>query len=253
MPMVEFQSLLEPYDSLTGSMEDYLELSVQYGYVVLFAAAFPAAPFMAFVSNYFEYRFDALKLLKVFRRPLPRGAEDIGAWQTIFEILTVLSVVTNAGLMCFSFDNVWNIDWSPTGRIWTFIIFQYLVLGFQFALAKLIPDVGPHAAIQLARQQFFMKKLILQEQDEDEELGNLKIEMKEIESMVMTAIAKVDQMDDEPIHIDVIRSLLPLGDKKRKRLSKKDRQLLVSEESNTFDPEAREPGEAKSGSPLHRM
>lgn len=69
-----------------GSLEDYAELAIQYGYVTLFVAAFPLAPFLAYVSNVVEIRTDGWKLLYAFKRVLPSGAQDIGSWMSILQV-----------------------------------------------------------------------------------------------------------------------------------------------------------------------
>jgi anoctamin-10/anoctamin-7 len=53
---------------------------VQFGYVTLFVVAFPLAPLAALVNNVFETRVDSFKLLKLTRRPEPRGAYNIGIY-----------------------------------------------------------------------------------------------------------------------------------------------------------------------------
>lgn len=42
--------------------EDYLELYVQFGYVVLFSSVAPLAAFWAFLNNIIEIRVDAFKV-----------------------------------------------------------------------------------------------------------------------------------------------------------------------------------------------
>lgn len=69
-----------------GSLEDYAELAIQYGYVTLFVAAFPLAPLLAYISNIVEIRTDGWKLLHAFRRALPLGAQDIGSWMSILQV-----------------------------------------------------------------------------------------------------------------------------------------------------------------------
>lgn len=54
---------LDDYDPLLGTLEAYSDLSIEYGYVTLFVAAFPVAPFFAFLSNYIEIRSEAWSLL----------------------------------------------------------------------------------------------------------------------------------------------------------------------------------------------
>lgn len=71
----------------------------RYGYATLFVAAFPLAPLMAFVNNYIEIRIDAWKLCQNCRRPMPSGAEDIGTWQAILEIMSVAAVMCNCALV----------------------------------------------------------------------------------------------------------------------------------------------------------
>ena len=85
-----------------GTLMDYAELAVQFGYITLFVVAFPLAPFLALANNYVEFRSDAFKLLTQMRRPVPRGAEDIGSWQGVFTAITCIGVVTNSALVRLS-------------------------------------------------------------------------------------------------------------------------------------------------------
>jgi anoctamin-5 len=43
-------------------MSDYMELVIQYGYVVLFSASFTLTPLLAYFLNLFEIRVDAAKM-----------------------------------------------------------------------------------------------------------------------------------------------------------------------------------------------
>ena len=68
---------------------------IQYGFVTLFVAAFPLAPFFALLNNIVEIRLDAYKWITQLRRPLAERVEDIGAWYGILQGITYTSVVTN--------------------------------------------------------------------------------------------------------------------------------------------------------------
>lgn len=82
--------------------DEYLEMVIQYGFVTLFAVAFPLAPFFALVNNIFEMRLDAKKFLKYYRRSIPRRVRDIGTWNQIMQIICRLAIMSNAFIIAFS-------------------------------------------------------------------------------------------------------------------------------------------------------
>lgn len=74
---------------------------MQYGFVTIFVAAFPLAPFFALLNNIFEMRLDAKKLLTYYRRPVTQRVRDIGIWFRILDSVGKLSVITNVSEMYF--------------------------------------------------------------------------------------------------------------------------------------------------------
>lgn len=68
-------------ESYEGTFDDYLEMFVQFGYVVLFSSVYPMAAFWAVFNNVLEIRADAFKLCMVYQRPMGKKVKDIGAWQ----------------------------------------------------------------------------------------------------------------------------------------------------------------------------
>ncbi|PSN32602.1 hypothetical protein C0J52_15186 [Blattella germanica] len=85
-----------------GLFPEYLEMILQYGFITIFVAAFPLAPFFALLNNVLEMRLDAKKFLRFYRRPVPRRVKSIGIWFRILDILGRISVVTNAFIIAFS-------------------------------------------------------------------------------------------------------------------------------------------------------
>nr|XP_012142541.1 PREDICTED: anoctamin-1 isoform X1 [Megachile rotundata] len=81
---------------------EYLEMVLQYGFVTIFVAAFPLAPFFALLNNVFEMRLDAKKLLTMYRRPVGQRVTDIGIWYRILDSVSKLSVITNAFIIAFT-------------------------------------------------------------------------------------------------------------------------------------------------------
>lgn len=111
------------YDAIQSALKDYAETAIQFGYIALFISALPAAGLGGLIANSIEIKVDAWKLLTVHQRPVPRGAEDIGMWQSIFTLIAVAAVVTNAGLATFTMD-VLN-DRTDSFRFWFFVSFQW--------------------------------------------------------------------------------------------------------------------------------
>ncbi|XP_066141402.1 anoctamin-4 isoform X2 [Euwallacea fornicatus] len=83
---------------------EYLEMVLQYGFVTIFVAAFPLAPFFALLNNILEMRLDAKKLLTMYRRPVSQRVRDIGVWYRILDSVGKLSVVTNGFIIAFTSD-----------------------------------------------------------------------------------------------------------------------------------------------------
>lgn len=85
-----------------GLYPEYLEMILQYGFVVLFVSAFPLAPLFALINNIFETRLDAQKFLKYYRRPVPHRATNIGIWFRILDVVAKLAVISNAVIIAFT-------------------------------------------------------------------------------------------------------------------------------------------------------
>ena len=60
---------------------EWISAAVQFGFVTIFVAAFPLAPFFALVNNLMEIRLDAYKFVTQLRRPFAARAQDIGKCQ----------------------------------------------------------------------------------------------------------------------------------------------------------------------------
>ena len=61
--------------------EDYLELVIQFGYVIFLSTLFPLAAFFSLLNNIIEICADAFKLCMIYQRPFSQRVKDIGHWQ----------------------------------------------------------------------------------------------------------------------------------------------------------------------------
>merc|ERR1712216_215317 len=92
MTPLEVEAKMPPYE---GVFKDYNELVLQFGYITLFAAAFPIASIVGLLNNMAEIRSDAFKLLKLTQRPRYQGTEDIGSWYQMFSVVSDIAILTN--------------------------------------------------------------------------------------------------------------------------------------------------------------
>lgn len=165
MSVAELQYTLETYDPTESTIEDFTTISIELGYVVLFACAFPLAPFMAAVSEYCQIRTDGWKLCRAFKRCEPIGAQDIGIWASIFQLTTYASVISNAGIVMFTGD--W-FDYILSTKIWMFILFQYVLCALMTGLDAAIPDTPEDVDMQVERTKFFEQYIVEEKQPEDD-------------------------------------------------------------------------------------
>ncbi|RNA15794.1 anoctamin-5-like isoform X2, partial [Brachionus plicatilis] len=83
---------------------EYLEMVIQYGFITIFAVAFPLGPLFSLMNNVIEIRIDAFKILTQYKRPLPKKAQDIGMWHRILSTISNLAVITNGLILAFTSD-----------------------------------------------------------------------------------------------------------------------------------------------------
>lgn len=173
---VEFKETIAEQDYIlapvlpSDNIVAYADTCIQFGFMSLFCVALPIAPFFVLFNNNLKMKLRAWRMTRMYQRPVPQGAQDIGSWQSIFAILTTVSVITNAGLICFTMDlTKKDGEWEATDgqRLWMFIAFQWVIIGFQYLAGVYIDDVPVDVDIQLKRMEFINSKVIFKVADED--------------------------------------------------------------------------------------
>ncbi len=101
----ELESLMPSYPDTFG---DYLEMVMQFGLMVFFAPAFPLAALFSLANNIIEIRSDAFKMCLLYQRPFGQRVGNIGTWQNILEVFSILGIVVNCGLL-ITFDVIPNL------------------------------------------------------------------------------------------------------------------------------------------------
>lgn len=82
--------------------DDYLEFVMTYGYICLFAAAYPFGTSLTCLFIVIEMKSDIFKLERNSRRPHSKRVHSIGSWETVLFLLTYAAVFTNIWLMTFA-------------------------------------------------------------------------------------------------------------------------------------------------------
>ncbi|CAG8498729.1 6280_t:CDS:10 [Ambispora leptoticha] len=119
---------------------------VQFGFISLFATAFPLAPFFAWIHNVTEIRSDAFKYITTLQRPVGFQAQDLGMWEKILHFVSLLAVITNATIIAFQSSYMRGI----------FEHFHF-VFFIKILFAYAIPDVPKSVRIAIERERYLTR------------------------------------------------------------------------------------------------
>lgn len=134
------------------TLEEYTEKMIQYGYLMMFAASFPLAPLIALLTNMFDIRVDANRLLWTYRRPLSFISQDIGMWKSILQFLNVAGVISNAFLIAFT--SRWSEKFTLVKRLWIVIGFEHIVFAVKLFIEFFIPDTPAYVKLSIRQNKF---------------------------------------------------------------------------------------------------
>eukprot|EP00744_Colponema_vietnamica_P010892 GILI01015341.1.p1 GENE.GILI01015341.1~~GILI01015341.1.p1 ORF type:complete len:827 (-),score=118.41 GILI01015341.1:103-2319(-) len=135
---VWYEAQLDPFN---GTSDDYLQITLQFGFMAMAASTFPWAAVSALFYNMLELRIDAIKMIHFSRRPLCRPAQNIGPWRYIFVLLTIFAVITNAYIVFIIGDTVDEMQIGEAARWKAFIVMQYIAI---FCILCVFALVGTH-------------------------------------------------------------------------------------------------------------
>eukprot|EP00924_Labyrinthula_sp_SR-Ha-C_P009697 maker-scaffold_22-augustus-gene-3.59-mRNA-1 protein AED:0.56 eAED:0.56 QI:0/0/0/0.5/1/0.5/2/0/639 len=146
--------------------DEYLDLAIQFGYMVLFIAAFPLAPALAMLSRSIEVWINATAILIKSRRPLLERAAGLGSWLEIFYVLLYIGIVLNAAILAFSSNEVLPINKIEV-RVCAFlgiICLKYIV---KYIVQCLVPEVPRWVEIQKRREEYYEQKIFYEDDSEE--------------------------------------------------------------------------------------
>ncbi|XP_075404881.1 anoctamin-8 [Tenrec ecaudatus] len=152
LTQAEVESCMKKYED---TFQDYQEMFVQFGYVVLFSSAFPLAALCALINNLIEIRSDAFKLCTGLQRPFGQRVESIGQWQKVMEAMGVLAIVVNCYLIgqCGQLQRLF--PWlGPEAAIVSLVVLEHFALLLKYLIHVTIPDIPGWVAEEMAKLEY---------------------------------------------------------------------------------------------------
>ena len=150
---------MEEYDNIDGPIGDYMEIALQFGFVVCFGAAFPFSPIVACLVGLMQLKMDAYKLLFFQRRPIPLEVCSIGVWEQIFDYILYFGILTNAGMITITANLMSN--WTPRNRVIAWIIVSMLLSIMVKLVRGMHPSMTNAVLVQLTRQEVYKNRVVM--------------------------------------------------------------------------------------------
>lgn len=153
--------------------DDYMEIIIQLGYVILFASAYPLASLIMAGAVWVEIRADIYKLTYLCRKPLAtERVRSIGVWKRILLCMIWISCLSNCLIFGFTSDQM--MHYLPQlymrdeagithmvhdkGWIAMLIIFglERMMIAIGLVLLSLISPISEQLTIQLQRRKYLL-------------------------------------------------------------------------------------------------
>ncbi|KAJ8011299.1 hypothetical protein DPEC_G00056710 [Dallia pectoralis] len=152
LTQAEIESCMQTFED---TLQDYQEMFIQFGYVVLFSSAFPLAAMCALINNIIEIRSDALKLCTGMQRPFGQRVENIGQWQTAMEAMGLVAIIVNCYLIgqCGQLQRLF--PWlSPEMVVISIVVLEHLAILLKYVIHMAIPDIPGWVADEMAKLEY---------------------------------------------------------------------------------------------------
>lgn len=166
----EVESLMSIYPD---TFDDYLEMVMQFGLMIFFLPAFPLAALFSLINNFIEIRSDAFKMCLLFQRPLGQRVVNIGIWQKVLEVFSILGITVNCALLV-TFQVVPKLypDLGYYETLGLIVVIEHIFLGLNKLLVYSLPQLPKWILIEKRKLEFKRREAL--RQIESNEIHNLK-------------------------------------------------------------------------------
>ena len=138
-----------------GTVEDYMEICLNYALLALFGIGDPLVFCMAFLSMILEMQTDKFKLIEYTKRPIPLGERTIGIWIGLMEFVCNVSVLTNSGIISFTIYSLAGSD-----RVLLFVILILVSYSINWVLNSIFEDIPGRMARIMKRHKYLLEKTV---------------------------------------------------------------------------------------------
>uniref|UniRef100_A0A9R1SQ62 Anoctamin n=2 Tax=Cyprinus carpio TaxID=7962 RepID=A0A9R1SQ62_CYPCA len=190
----EIESCMLTYED---TLQDYQEMFIQFGYVVLFSSAFPLAAMCALINNIVEIRSDALKLCTGLQRPFGQRVENIGQWQTAMEAMGLIAIIVNCYLIgqCGQLQRLF--PWlSPEMAIISVVVLEHFAILLKYIIHVAIPDIPNWVADEMAKLEYQRREALKKHErlaQQHQQQQRRKCEEEEEHQKMAEELARQDQ------------------------------------------------------------
>ena len=135
-------------ESFESPLDDYIEMIIELGYVVMFSTALPVLSLFLLLEIMVEVRVDAWKICNNLKRADPHRSEDIGVFKDIVVFIAYVGAINNAGIIVFP-SGLFDAALSGYGdsqndretmQVLIFIALEHLLILGMFMISVIIPD-----------------------------------------------------------------------------------------------------------------
>ncbi|KAJ9200824.1 hypothetical protein DTO164E3_3974 [Paecilomyces variotii] len=140
--------------------EDILEMCLQFGYLVLFGAAWPLVPLGFLINNWIELRGDFLKISLECQRPPPIRADSIGPWLQVLEFLTWLGGLSSAAIVHLYRSDIQTVKLSSL--LLTLFVTEQAFLLAKFLVRTILQKIGAETLRREEQYWYSIRKRYLE-------------------------------------------------------------------------------------------
>jgi len=141
-----------------NSFEEYDEVLVLHGYVVLFSVASPWVALLIVVSIVAEIIVDSKVLIGSSQRTKPVITKTNEPYTTAFEFYGILATFTNVAILIFSSDRY--VRWTFTEKLVLFITLEHTIFISRALVKTFLPVVPQTVSMLQLRQQHMVHRCL---------------------------------------------------------------------------------------------